>query len=238
MKKVVQFILGLILIHPFNIQAQFRYGFGDSLFVWAATLNLREDADAEAFIKEKIPYGTAVIIVDDSIGRFDFKYKAMTPQTLSDGHKTKPFLLHGFWVKVNFNGITGYVFDGYLSKVKPFFALEKTNTQLDEWAEKTLNLTSSRHEKGDEKWVKYSNVHSEIQINIGHNTKTSFREIILRNFSIEEALMLGIQIFKASYQMPQKNGIFEFKSSIEEPDCEIIFSKEKEKTIIRLSCHC
>jgi hypothetical protein len=60
MKKVVQFILGLILIHPFNIQAQFRYGFGDSLFVWAATLNLREDADAEAFIKEKIPYGTAV----------------------------------------------------------------------------------------------------------------------------------------------------------------------------------
>jgi len=236
---VLLFILTFGL--SFNLQAQVKkHAFGDSLFVWASSLNMRESPSPDAKVVGKVAYGSAVVIVDDEIGKVAYNYKAVDAWTSDYGEKFAPFYLDGFWVKVNFDGTVGYVFDGYLSKVKTKSIGSDKFGLLESWAKHDLKLSSEKlmDEKTESAWTEYSRKPDLIRIRIGHDAKTSFRQVKFKNVSFEEGCMLGIQLFDGIYLMESGINKMFFKSADDNGDCDIRITKKGLWVIITLSCSC
>lgn len=239
MKNTVPFILSLLFLLPSDLQAQVKkYVFGDSIFVWASSLNMRERPSPDAKVIGKVPYGSAVVVVDDSIGKVAYKFKAVAEDTLENGERSKPFYLHGFWVKVNFDGTVGYVFDGYLSKVKTMTFKKDWFEALEVWAKDVLKLRPRKYEKGDDAWTEYLGKSDNIRVRIGHSEKFGFREIKLKMSTLEEGCMLGIRLFEGSYLISTSTGRVVFKSKDENGDCEVWITKEGEWIEVSLICSC
>ncbi len=82
---------------------------GKQRYVWAESgLNLRTAPNVNAEKVNNIPFGAHVTLVEDA-EMHPFTYKMAAS-------KTAECRINGHWVKVAYNGQTGYVFDGYLSK--------------------------------------------------------------------------------------------------------------------------
>ena len=95
MKNLITLLLCLISTLAFSID---MYHKGDELFVHAPSgLKLRAIPDGDAVIT--VPYGSKLKVLQDKI---------LKPSKIVDG-------LHGCWAKVDFDGKTGFIFDGYLS---------------------------------------------------------------------------------------------------------------------------
>ena len=177
MRNKVAFLWILCFVLSLTLQAQAKkYAFGDSIYVWASSLNMRESPSQKAKIVGKVPYGAAVVIVDDSIGKVAHRYKAIqeiitidtnhyvlverrvdenttisTPKYHIRKEIEPAFYINGYWVNVNFDGTMGYVFDGYLSKVIPFSILILGfNNDLKEWAINTHHLRLYRKGKQED----------------------------------------------------------------------------------------
>ncbi|UPT67559.1 MAG: SH3 domain-containing protein [Sphingobacteriales bacterium JAD_PAG50586_3] len=95
MKAILTFVLCLQVTLAFSID---KYAKGDELFVHAPSgLKLRSTPDGDAVVT--VPFGSKLKVLADKI---------MNPSKMVDG-------LQGCWAKVDFNGKTGFIFDGYLS---------------------------------------------------------------------------------------------------------------------------
>lgn len=82
-----------------------RYKAGDDLFVLSVSgLNLRQTPEENGTKILTIPYGSKVKILGEKLGEMAFQTE-----------ECKGFPFKGYWVKVNFNGKEGFLFDGYLS---------------------------------------------------------------------------------------------------------------------------
>jgi len=201
MKTAISTILLLTSCLSFLHAQVERYAFGDSIFVWASSLNMREGPSPNSKIVGKAPYGSAVVIVDDSIGKVAYRYKAIEAKPLENGEKSKPYYLNGFWVKVNFDGTVGYVFDGYLSKLKTFSSFKKDyGYDLYEWGTEIHHLKLYKiHREGEDASraykKEYGDLNSPIRVLLGCE-KCGCLEIRLKNVSLEEGKMLGLQIFR------------------------------------------
>lgn len=126
-----------LLIHLFllcSLSSVFSietYTTGDNLYIWAISgLNMRANPDAKAAKVLNIPYGEKVKIIDTDLRVHPFSY-TMISQKSQDG--ARGWVLDGHWVKVEYYGKQGYVFDGYLGRFPaitntpeeiPYFALE------------------------------------------------------------------------------------------------------------------
>lgn len=202
MKNVLLTSLSLFLALSVLAQEPVKkYAFGDSIFVWASSLNMRESPNPNAKIVGKAPYGSAVVVVDDEIGKLAYKYKAVEAWTSEYGVEHDAFYLNGFWVKVNFDGTVGYVFDGYLSKLKTFPAFKEDHGyDLHGWAANTHHLKLYKKWKVGDYNVsraymeEYGKPSSKIRVLLGCE-KCGCSEIRLKNVSLEEGRMLGLQIF-------------------------------------------
>ncbi len=95
MKPILTVLLCLVSTWVFSID---MYHKGDELFVHAPSgLKLRATPDGDAIVT--VPYGSKLKVLSDRI---------MKPSKIVDG-------LNGCWAKVDFDGKTGFIFDGYLS---------------------------------------------------------------------------------------------------------------------------
>lgn len=96
------------------------YRAGDTLYVWAVSgLSLRQSPDLKAAKLENIPHGATLVARN---GKYSFSDCHPVRVEAVPGHKNingvnSPVILQGCFVKVEFNGKKGYVFDGYLSKL-------------------------------------------------------------------------------------------------------------------------
>lgn len=97
------------------------YAEGDRLFIWASYLNLREEPHQDAKVISMIPRGALVKIANDQVDAKEFSLTLIPDFTPADDPYTtrKGEKLKGRWVEVEYSGIKGYVFDGYLSKIIP-----------------------------------------------------------------------------------------------------------------------
>jgi hypothetical protein len=102
--KIILYILVILLI-PFKSFCINSYDYGDTLTCLAISgLKIRSEPGGDNVIG-KVPYGGKVIAYArplDASGK-NFYYK-------SEG-------IEGSWVKVKYNDLTGYVFDGFLSSL-------------------------------------------------------------------------------------------------------------------------
>lgn len=234
-------LLMLSLVLSFKLEAQVKkYAFGDSIFVWASSLNLRESPAPNAKIVGRVAYGSTVVIVDEEIGKVAYRYQAITPKTAENRAKYESYNLNGFWVKVKFDGTVGYVFDGYLSKVKTKSSGSDKFGLLESWAKHDLKLSPKKliNKKTESVWTEYSGKQDLIRVRIGADAKTAFREVKVKNISFEEGCMLGFRLFEGSYLMESGVDKIVFKSLDDNGDCDIRITKKGAWVLIALTCSC
>ena len=240
MKTASSILLLICFGLSLSLQGQVnRYAFGDSIFVWATSLNMRESPDPDATVVEKVTYGSAVVIVDDSIGKVAHKYKAIESKSLENGDRSKPYYINGFWVKVNFDGTVGYVFDGYLSKIKP---LPNIKGEIDEdiihWATKIYRMKLLKQSENDGEIEKeYSDASKSIILNIGGGGICGFISINIKAIQFGEAVMLGLQIFGGKHLVNMSKDNIEF--AVNYQYCMLhIYKLNNGYVLISLSCCC
>lgn len=86
------------------------YRLNDSLYVWEMHgVAMIEDPAHPANVSGKYYYGSAARVVDTDIHRFPASME------VNEG-----YMMSGHWVRVIIRRDTGYVFDGFLSHLKPF----------------------------------------------------------------------------------------------------------------------
>lgn len=141
-----------ILLSLFAFQPAGAIGFyqpGDTLYIWAVSgLTLRKEASLKAAKLATIPYGTLVVAQNYS-GDNKVEVEAVPGFTHTQG-TFPPVTLKGSFAKVIFQGDTGYVFDGYLSRLpalkysnhkqekKPFFE------EFGVWAKRNFRLVAEQ----------------------------------------------------------------------------------------------
>jgi hypothetical protein len=109
----------LISIHSEAID---WYNPGDTLWVWAKTgLSLRESPDVKSKVLIKVKNAEKVIMLDYPDQQYPFELeeiKSSIQITPGEGKKEFPgYALTGYWAKVRYGEITGFVFDAFLSRL-------------------------------------------------------------------------------------------------------------------------
>ena len=234
-------LLVLSAFLSFTLEAQnHKYGIGDSMFVWASNLNLRETPSPEGKILGKIPFGARVSMLANELAPIAGLDKALEPHSLENQRKSKPFYVKGYWAKVNFGGTAGYVFDGYLSKIKPIKKGEDKFVLLERWAIDVLKLTPRKIEDPSKEsvWTEYQEKADQVRVQIGYESKAAIRKVWIKNIAFEEACILGMKLFDAHYLLDLKPDKAVFKSFDPNGDCEITVLKQGAWMVIFLECTC
>lgn len=142
MKK--RLLLPLWLLLPCLALANHNYATGDTLYVWAMPeLNLRSAPSPVAPLVGKLSYGARVTVTSppDSLFIYAFSVEMFKLDTSAQagwrgfwggGQPAYNSIdMNGHWVKVNWKGLNGYVFDGYLSRLPAIQYHQATGPGLD-----------------------------------------------------------------------------------------------------------
>lgn len=122
----------LFFLFAISIQTVLAYKKGDVLHVFAKSgLNMRASTGTSGKKLLKIPFGSDVTIVTDN-----------TPTVSFSVTELKGYKISGVWVKVDYKGQKGYVFDGYLSSMP----LPKTTTTLIGYLDANYNKNGGQKE--------------------------------------------------------------------------------------------
>ena len=110
MKKLILILLTFININ--TLEAAENYKYGDPLYVASPKgLNLRAEPSSTSKILVELKYNSQITIIDKLPFTKSFTYSVTN---FSSG----TLKIKGFWVKISFNNLEGYVFDGNLTNYK------------------------------------------------------------------------------------------------------------------------
>lgn len=172
-----------------------EYKKGDVLYVWKnATINLRVAPNSNCEVITYLSFANKLIVIDTDLKKFPFSVQEIAPikqdEQSNESYNFKGFKIKGFWVKVKTeSGEIGYVFDGYLSKIKPDFELTEAsfNKNFKELKSKKRKfndaLSDSRYEN------KYFYKNGSYIIELGSNYD-SHSHYFTPNISLEEGYWL------------------------------------------------
>ncbi|MEY3242458.1 MAG: hypothetical protein RIR11_3897 [Bacteroidota bacterium] len=163
-KKILQLIFCLVANNCFAID---YYSPGDSLWVWAkGGLNIRATPNDTAKIIGRVTNSSLVVVLEGQDKDYPYsieviKRSAKTGDSEKGYHPN--FKLNGYWAKINHNGIVGYVFDGYLSKLPTFIGHQNDEQREDDFhvlALKKRNkllkqIGQNKYDQQDYKFVRY-----------------------------------------------------------------------------------
>lgn len=108
MRRLPVFVFLFLLFAQTPSPAIGPYQSGDQLYVCAFHgLNLRDKPSPKAQKTRTIPYGAAIVVLD-SVRQQRFSVE-----------EVKGFSIRGYWSKVRYGKMEGWIFDGYLSKYPP-----------------------------------------------------------------------------------------------------------------------
>ena len=194
MKPVITLLLCTLALRLAAIGA---YEPGDTVYVWAVSgLTLREHPAIQSARLEVIPYGTALVLQNWS-GQHDTKVEAMPKNKI--GETDIPALvLKGDFAQVSYKGKTGYLFDGYLSKLPVFRIIPAKNQDaahredFTDWATRNFGLLQKTQkgavEYGSPFSIKWVFGNGMLQDSWGE--KDGNTRILLPDVSQEEAFLL------------------------------------------------
>lgn len=141
---------------------------GDTLWVWAKNgLNIREQPDAHSRILGNAENGGQIISLDYQ--NIDFPYTVeeikKSVHGITDNEKVDypGFELTGYWAKINYKGVVGYVFDAYLSKLQTFIGHQSDGDSeedfhvlsLKKFAKVLKQIGENKYGEDDQKFVRY-----------------------------------------------------------------------------------
>ncbi len=191
------FILLSLLVYLAPLRAIDHYEPGDTLHVWAISgLLLRKDPSFAGIKLRTIPYGTLLVALNYNQDK-SFEVEAV-PGFAVQGEKRPPVMLRGDFARVVFQGDTGFVFNGYLSKMP---ALRYTTDQrtkrpvfesFADWAGRNFGLVAEIRRGTGEYGLPSSakSVYGNGFSADGWTEKDSEGRIILPDISLEEAFLI------------------------------------------------
>ena len=189
---IITFILFTFCIeNAFSIN---EYKAGDTLYVWAPNgVTLRTEKSEYSDKITTIKYGE-VLVALTSRDIYDYPESSILEIDLDKNNREDEvdFSLKGSWVKVTYENSTGYIFDGYLSKLKPMNGKESFIEYSDRSFDKLKVFKNFEDNKGDHQkqyHVIYSNgIMIDMEDNI-NNSNGGFRTYFLP-CSVEEAYLI------------------------------------------------
>lgn len=165
---------------------------GDKLNVWLLDgIQVKESPAEKSKTLATLTYGSSVTVIKERTHK-----KELTVDFKSDAFKA-PYKLKGKWIKVNFNGKAGYVFDGYLSGMPVLHKDKQGNFEQEEDYLKrnygVLKIEKSVPKKDTEKKITYYK-----NGNVLHQSSADGCfdvELDFKNITLNEALLFQ----KAAY---------------------------------------
>jgi hypothetical protein len=194
MKPVITLLLCALAL---RLAAIGPYQPGDTVYVWAVSgLSLRESASLKSTKLDVIPYGTALVLQNWS-GQHDIKVEVLPKNKIGDTD-IPALQLRGDFAQVSYKGKTGYLFDGYLSKLPAFQVLQAKNQgaaqreDFTDWATRNFGLLKKTQKGAFEygssfsiKWIFGNGILQDVWGEKDGNTR-----ILLPDVSMEEAYLL------------------------------------------------
>lgn len=191
MKYVLTILIAIVISNEsFGI---INYLPNDELYVWAESgLNLREGKNFKSQIIRKIEFGEKVLCQGYKT-EYHYHNKSITIIDEIEFSKGQEYSieLKGIWVKVKYKDTEGYLFDAYLSKVKPIKTIKHSQT-LFQYFKENFGVANYLVKKDPEKEVGMN----KVVLNNGlffteyiDSNKYGFK-IIMPDFSIEEIILL------------------------------------------------
>ena len=194
MKKLISIITAAVLLGTVTtkLTAQTK-NTGKSLKVWLLDgVNLKSNLADKSKTLANIPYGTIVKPV-----KSDEEPKAFTVDFNTDALK-EPYRLKGKWIKVEFKGKQGYLFDGYLSAM-PALEIDDHGFAETEDAYLKRNYGVLKIAKRiPKKGAKETSIYYK---NGAVTTETSYdgctdHKLLLKNISLDEAILFEKVLYK------------------------------------------
>jgi len=190
------------------------YQNGDTLYVWAFSgLSLRKSPTLDAPKLVTIPYGTAIIALNEKVD-YDYTTVEVVPSFQGAEGRCPSISITGRFVMVVFKSDTGYVFDGYLSKLPAFRYTLDTGMgkkpyfeALSEWAKRNFGLADKLIEPFDGHGHHGKIVYRNGIIEENWTSKSGKQRTILPNLSFEESFMIFnfMSNFEWEIRNPSKN---------------------------------
>lgn len=190
----------IILIFILNVQYGFSiisYQQGDTLFNWAKSgLKIREDVGFKSEVIETIPFGESLVSMAWK-GEYSRDYFEILDTYKVEEGKKQPVIFRGQWVKINFKGNIGYVFDAYLSKLSP----PKKRYDLKDFLTDEIGIARKIQVLPENLYVgteiiTYNNG-AYLKNHIGGSTRAF--TLVIPGFSFEEAFQLIYHLYSPEY---------------------------------------
>jgi len=206
MKKVICFFFAIGLLSnmsfantsPVPVDKRLSYTTGQEVFNWASFLNLREAPHADATVLALLPFGSTLTVANDQPNSRTFAselvpdYRPFETENVMYPGKS----VDGNWLRVSYEGFDGYVFDGYLSTVRPY----RKKTREENW-EVLENFISKKYPGSMEEFIEEEGADrivspdEKMDYRFTQDDYSATHELKLSEVSMEEALMLTTKLF-------------------------------------------
>jgi len=163
-RKILISFFCLVSANCFAIE---YYTPGDSLWVWAKSgLNVREMPNDSSKILGRATHGSQIIMLEYQDRSLPYKIEEINGriEIINNENIHHPnFELNGYWARIKYKGITGFVFDAYLSKLPTFIGhqYEKQDNEdfhvlsLKRHAKILKQIGQNKYDQNDHKFVRY-----------------------------------------------------------------------------------
>lgn len=215
------------------------YSPDEELYVWASNLRLRKQPNLNSKVITRIPYGTKVKVLERTPSRKDkvnvqfldtapqfYDNKSFQAKRQIGNHTTysiRPkkgkivfprLFADGHWLKIEFGGKKGFVFDAYLSRLPALSPCEECPDRVDVFLNDLVHLPDNQY-NFDPKDNNSSN-YNTISLNQGSivYSKHLFKKnkvLSFRDLSFGEVLLVAKNIFGAVFYLGNEEGNMIFR---------------------------
>ncbi len=221
----------LLLFVSTQLFAIGEYKKGDILYVWKnATINLRFAPNSNCAVITYVSFANKLIVIDDNLKKNPFSVQEIAPikqdEQSNESYNFRGFKIKGFWVKVKTeSGEIGYVFDGYLSKLKPDFELSDAffNKNFQELKSKKRKFNDALSDGRYENKYFYKNGSYIIELGSNYDGHSHY---FIPNLTIEEGYFLVLKTRPDVLELHKSSGDTETNYSYDGKQLSFITSLE------------
>lgn len=194
----------ILVLLQFSILSTESY---DEKYVWASKLNLRNSPNINGELIRQIERGEKVKIIDrtniefevvDTLFRFYSRFEKESKRYVDGKEVLKIKTFKGKWTRVRSNGQIGFVFDFYLSKLKPIPTFKfPLGNDLKNYLNIQANYTQEKIgcQSCDDDYIRYEDEGNEVIIETGIKGKCGYLGILLYNTLKSEGELIAFNLF-------------------------------------------
>jgi len=225
--KYLNIIIFLLIVLNINAQNYYEFVKGDTLFVRAISgLNLRSEANKNSEIIEKIPYGSSLIVENPSCSKNEFSEIIIEAKHLPNKKNSTPqYSINGKMIKIIYNKKEGYVYSGYLSRIKPILKNVTEFPILSSELKKQFGILKTlKFDKTNNTEIIYNNGFIETEYS-GEGGGWWEKTYCFPNFNFDDAALIISNIANTFYKGNTDNSFF-YITNIDENHISLIDTSE------------